>query len=85
LFVRGNGARAMNAIRAVREACDACSGEPPSLRVIDVYNQPGLVEKYRVIATPTLVTSSGVREWRLVGEMSAGQLENHLRGEGHEH
>jgi hypothetical protein len=83
LFVRGNGARAMDAIRTVRKACDAAGGTPNSLRVIDVFNQLDLVEKYRVIATPTLLTLGGVFERRLVGDMSEQSLINHFEGGGH--
>jgi circadian clock protein KaiB len=83
LFVRGNGAHAMNAIRAVRKACDTPGAGAHSLRVIDVFNQPELVEKYRVIATPTLVTLAGVRERRLVGDMSEQNLRDHFGGQSH--
>jgi hypothetical protein len=83
LFVRGNGARAVDAIRAVRKVCAAAEGGARSLRVIDVFNQLDLVEKYRVIATPTLLTLGGVRERRLVGDMSEQNLINHFEGGGH--
>jgi circadian clock protein KaiB len=82
LFVRGNGARAVDAIRSVRKVCNATGGGPHSLRVIDVFNQPELVAKYRVIATPTLVTL-GVHERRLVGDMSEQNVIDHFEGDGH--
>lgn len=78
LFVRGQGARSMDAIRAVRHACDAASGSPPSLRVIDVFTQPDLAERYRVIATPTLLTLGGRTERRIVGNMSEQALRHHF-------
>jgi circadian clock protein KaiB len=83
LFVRGNGARAVDAIRAVRKACDATDGGPHSLRVIDVFNQPDLVEKYRVIATPTLLTLGRRHERRLVGHMTEQNLRDHFASEVH--
>jgi circadian clock protein KaiB len=78
LFVRGCGARSVDAIRAVRRACDAPGGAPRSLRIIDVFNEPALVEKYRVIATPTLVTLGGSHERRLVGSVSEQSVRAHL-------
>ena len=77
LFVRGCGARSVEAIRAVRMVC-AATDAPHSLRIIDVFNEPGLVEKYRVIATPTLVTVDGNQERRLVGNLSEQNLRDHL-------
>lgn len=84
LFVRGNGARSVDAIRAVRHACDTTSGGPPSLKIIDVFMQPELAEKYRVIATPTLLTLGGSSERRIVGNMTEQALRHHL-GAGHGH
>jgi circadian clock protein KaiB len=78
LFVRGCGARSLDAIRAVRRACDAPGGAPHSLRIVDVFNEPALVEKYRVIATPTLVTLDGSHERRLVGDVSEQSLRAHF-------
>jgi circadian clock protein KaiB len=83
LFVRGNGTRAMDAIRSVRKVCNATGGGPHSLQVIDVFNQPELVAKYRVIATPTLVTLGGLHERRLVGDMSEQNVIDHFESGGH--
>lgn len=85
LFVRGNGARAVDAIVAVRKACEGRLGGPHSLRVIDVFNQPELASKYRVIATPTLISSRGRRERRLVGHMSEQNVRAHFESEAHGH
>lgn len=78
LFVRGCGARSLDAIRAVRRACDAPGSAPHSLRIIDVFNEPALVARYRVVATPTLVTVGGSHERRLVGDVSEQSLRAHL-------
>ena len=78
LFVRGCGERSLGAIRAVRRACDTAGGAPHSLRIIDVFNEPALVEKYRVIATPTLVTLGGSHERRLVGNVSEQSVRAHF-------
>lgn len=76
--MRGCGARSLDAIRAVRRACDASGSAPHSLRIIDVFNEPALVEKYRVIATPTLVTLGGSYERRLVGNVSEQGVRAHF-------
>src|SRR5690606_14427966 len=81
LFVRGDGARSVEAIRAVRRVCSAAGGRR-SLEVIDVFNEPALVEKYRVVATPTLVTLGGVRERRLVGIISEQNVQDHFAADG---
>jgi len=79
LFVRGNGARSLDAIRAVRKAC-AAAVAAPSLQVIDVFTEPKMAAKYRVIATPTLLTVGGSSERRLVGSMSEENVREQLKG-----
>ena len=81
LFVRGNSARSVDAIRAVRRACDTEGARRHSFTVVDVFNQPNLAEKYRVIATPTLLTLGGASERRLVGNLSEQLLRHHFAGE----
>jgi circadian clock protein KaiB len=84
LFVRGCGARSLDAIVSVRRVCDAAGGAPLSLRIIDVFNEPALVAKYRVVATPTLVTLGGSHERRLVGNLSEQSVRAHFELEaGH--
>jgi circadian clock protein KaiB len=74
LFVRGNAARSSDAIRVVRKTCDALHSGKPALHVIDVFQEPELVEKYHVVATPTLVTLTEGAERRLVGDVSEAQV-----------
>jgi len=83
LFVRGQGARSLEAIRAVRKASDHTPGGPHHLKVIDVFQEPALAEKYRVVATPTLVTRLAGAEARLVGNVSDESLRQHLEGSDH--
>jgi circadian clock protein KaiB len=83
LFVRGNGARSLDAIRTVTKAVAAAVAPTPSLTVIDVFNEPRMAEKYRVIATPTLLTVGGAAERRLVGSMSEQNVRDQLKGKAH--
>ena len=83
LFVRGQGARSLEAIRAVRKACDAAPGGPIPLMVIDVFRSPDLAEKHRVVATPTLLTKHLGGEKRLVGDVCEGSLRRHLEAALH--
>ena len=80
LFVRGQGARSLEAIRAVRKASNEAAGGPHALTVIDVFREPGLAEKHRVVATPTLLTRLAGTEARLVGDVSDESLRQHLGG-----
>jgi circadian clock protein KaiB len=80
LFVRGQGARSLEAIRAVCKASHETPGGPHILKVIDVFQEPELAEKYRVVATPTLVTRRAGLEARLVGNVSDESLRQHLGG-----
>jgi circadian clock protein KaiB len=80
LFVRGQGARSLEAIRAVRKASHEAPGAPHVLKVIDVFREPELAEKYRVVATPTLVTQRAGSETRLVGDVCGESLRQHLGG-----
>jgi hypothetical protein len=71
LFVRGNAVRSVNAIRLVRQvASSRASTVSRALRVVDVFQQPGLAMQYGVIATPTLVRVGGGAARRVVGELS---------------
>lgn len=80
LFVRGQGARSLEAIRAVRKASNEAAGGPHALKVIDVFREPHLAAKYRVVATPTLVTWLAGLEARLVGDVCGDSLRQHLGG-----
>lgn len=83
LFVRGQARPSQAAIRAVRRACSGAKA--PKLTVLDVFNEPAMVEKYRVIATPTLVAIEGAVEWRLVGEVSEQSVRDRFGSEAHGH
>jgi circadian clock protein KaiB len=83
LFVRANAARSVDAIRSVRKACDADLTREKSLQVVDVFREPELAMKYRVIATPTLLSLNldGKSELRLVGDVSEGRVRDYFVAE----
>jgi len=83
LFVRANAARSVDAIHSVRKACDADLTREKSLHVVDVFREPELAMKYRVIATPTLLGLDGKSELRLVGDVSEGRLRDYFAREAY--
>jgi circadian clock protein KaiB len=83
LFVRANAARSVDAIRSVRKACDADLTRQRSLQVVDVFREPELAMKYRVIATPTLVSLDNKSGLRLVGNVSEGQVKDYFAAEAY--
>lgn len=83
LFVRANAARSVDAIHSVRRACDAHLTVEKSLRVVDVFREPELAMKYRVIAAPTLLGLDGQSELRLVGNVSEGRVSAYFASEAY--
>lgn len=81
LFVRANAARSVDAIQSVRKACDAELARANSLQVVDVFREPELAMKYRVIATPTLLSLDGTSALRLVGDVSEGRVRDYFVAE----
>jgi circadian clock protein KaiB len=85
LFVRGNAARSLDAIRLVRQVARAHTSSDAALRVVDITQQPALAAHYRVLATPTLVRTSGGSERRLVGELSEQSVLDYFEAENDGH
>jgi len=81
LFVRGNTARSASTIHRVKGACGAHPDGPEALRIVDVFQEPRLVQKYRVVATPTLVTVGRRGERRFVGDVSERHVQECFAGE----
>jgi circadian clock protein KaiB len=68
LFVTGGTARAARAVVRVRTLCDRHLGQSYDLDVVDVLDRPDLAERYRVVATPTLVRDHPAPQRRVVGD-----------------
>jgi circadian clock protein KaiB len=74
LFIRGNAAASLSAISTLKRVCESRLRGDYELRVVDVFQDPGLVESHRILATPTVLRVSPGRERRLVGALSEDRL-----------
>jgi circadian clock protein KaiB len=70
LFVRGMTPRSTRAIRAVRALCERRLKDRFELEIVDVYQQPQLIQGEQVFATPTLVKYQPAPMRRIIGDMS---------------
>ena len=70
LFVTGMTPRSTRAIRAVRAICEERLEGRFKLEIIDVYQQPHLIQDEQIIATPTLVKYEPAPLRRIVGDMT---------------
>jgi circadian clock protein KaiB len=70
LYVAGASQRSLAAIAGTRAICEQHLAGRYILKVIDLYQQPGLAAQNGIIATPTLVKETPIPLRRLVGDMS---------------
>ena len=70
LYVDGASTSSMHAIETVRRVCDEQLGGRVELEVIDVHQQPALVERDQIVAVPTLVRRLPGPPRRIVGDLS---------------
>jgi circadian clock protein KaiB len=70
LYVTGMTPRSTRAINAVREMCDEFLPGRFDLRIVDVYQQPGLIGDEEIVATPTLVRQGPEPHRRMIGDLS---------------
>ena len=70
LFVTGMTPRSTRAIRAVRELCERRLKDRFQLEIVDVYQQPQLIQGEQIFATPTLVKYEPGPLRRIIGDMS---------------
>jgi circadian clock protein KaiB len=70
LFVTGMTPRSTRAIRAVRAICQERLEGRFQLEIVDVYQQPHLIQDEQIIATPTLVKYEPAPLRRIVGDMT---------------
>ncbi len=70
LFVTGMTPRSTRAIRAVRAICQERLQGRFKLEIVDVYQQPHLIQDEQIVATPTLVKYEPAPLRRIVGDMT---------------
>jgi circadian clock protein KaiB len=70
LFVTGMTPRSTRAIRAVRALCESRLKDRFELEIVDVYQQPQLIQGEQILATPTLIKYQPAPLRRIIGDMS---------------
>jgi circadian clock protein KaiB len=70
LFITGMTPRSTRAIRAVRELCQQRLKDRFELEIVDVYQQPKMIQDEQVLATPTLIKYEPAPLRRIIGDMS---------------
>ena len=70
LFVAGATARSQQVILSVRQLCEDKFKNKYTLEVIDIYQQPALLRKHQIIATPTLIKDFPQPVSRHIGSMA---------------
>lgn len=78
LYVTGATARSARAVTNLRKLCDEHLPGEYELKVVDIYQQPGLAREGQIIAAPTLVRLLPLPLRRFIGDMS--NTENLLTG-----
>jgi circadian clock protein KaiB len=70
LFVTGMTPRSTRAIHAVRSLCEQRLKDRFELEIVDVYQQPHLIQDEQVVATPTLIKYEPAPLRRIIGDMT---------------
>ena len=70
LFVTGMTPRSTRAIHAVRALCEQRLKDRFELEIIDVYQQPQLIQGEQIFATPTLIKYQPAPMRKIIGDMS---------------
>lgn len=70
LYVSGATPCSTRAVELAKALCEEHLAGRYNLEVVDIYQQPGLAEDDRILATPTLVRRSPLPLRRLVGDLS---------------
>ncbi len=73
LYVSGASSRSSKAIENIRNFCEEHLRGRYELEVIDIYQQPKLLEKDQVVAAPTLVKQLPPPLRKLIGDMSSAE------------
>ena len=80
LYVVGSSPRSRAALDNLRRLCESQLEAEYELEVVDVLEDPAAAERANVLATPTLIKDAPPPRWRIVGDLSEGDVV--LRGLG---
>ena len=70
LFVTGASPNSSRAITNLKDICETHLKGNYDLEIVDVYQQPLIVEREQIIALPMLIKKAPGIERRLIGDMS---------------
>ena len=70
LFVTGMTPRSTRAITAVRALCERRLKDRFELEIVDVYQQPQMIQGEQVFATPTLIKYEPAPLRKIIGDMT---------------
>ena len=70
LYVSGASPRSAQALETVRRLCDEELAGRVELEVVDVTDDPGLADRDRIVAVPTLVKRLPAPPRQLVGDLA---------------
>jgi circadian clock protein KaiB len=70
LYVGGNSARSLAAIRNIKSICDRHLAGRYDLEVVDIFQNPDLRDRDQVLALPTLIKCGPHPARRLIGDLS---------------
>ena len=71
LYITGSTPNSMKAIANIKTLCEEMLSGRYAMKVVDIYQDPGLASEDQVVAIPTLVKASPLPRRRLVGDMSS--------------
>jgi|ERR687885_810161 circadian clock protein KaiB len=70
LYVAGNSPKSVRALQKLTKICEEHLKGRYELEVIDIYQQPELLEQEQIFAVPTLIKKLPLPLQRLIGDMS---------------
>ncbi|MBD2682159.1 MULTISPECIES: circadian clock KaiB family protein [Nostoc] len=70
LYVAGNSLRSMRAIAMLKKICEKYLSGHYEIEIIDIYQQPEVLEKDHVFAVPTLIKELPPPLQKLIGDLT---------------
>ncbi|RCJ18341.1 circadian clock protein KaiB [Nostoc sp. ATCC 43529] len=70
LYIAGNSLRSMRAIAMLKKICEKYLAGHYEIEIIDIYQQPEVLEKDHVFAVPTLIKELPPPLQKLIGDLT---------------